>query len=588
MKFLITTLIIASSFMINAQSINKNDLKTHISFLASDSLKGRKPGTKEMKVAADYIRREFKNNDLTLLGENGYQYFDITTGIKANSNNHLYINKFSCKTFEDNTPLPFSGNGTVSGKVVFAGYGFDINTDKIKWNDYKNIEVKNKWVLILRGIPETSTKDDNELEPYSSDRSKVMTAIKKGASGVLLVSGEKFDKKDMLSELKYGRGNAQVEIPVIQIKRNLANKILPGKKKITDLETELAENKKPVSFETKTKVKGTVNIEYIKTRTQNIVALLPGNNKTLSQEYIIVGAHYDHLGLGGKNSGSRMPDTIAVHNGADDNASGVASLLEIAQKFKDKNIRPDRSILFIAFSGEETGLLGSAYFVSHPLIDLKKAYLMINLDMTGRLKDNNTVTIAGTGTAKEFEKILEKLKDKTDLKLSFSPGGYGASDHSSFYMEDIPVLFLNTGAHEDYHTPFDDTEKINFEGQVKVTKFAFELLKYFAGNNESLTYQSTGMPKKNNASGRGLKVTLGVIPGFGDTENKGLRIDGTKKGGPAEISGIKRGDYITAINGEKIANIYDYMEVLNKLKKGQKITVNITRKDKKLVLPVQL
>jgi len=587
MKYSIFLLIIAFNFSVNAQSINEKDLKKHISFLASDSLKGRKPGMPETKIAASYIRNEFKNDGLQLLGEDGFQFFDVVTGIKAKSNNHLYINKFSCKIFEDNVPMPFSGNGTISGKIVFAGYGFDINTDKLKRNDYEKINVKGKWVLVLRGDPEMRNRQSLYI-PYSSDRSKVMTAIKKGAIGVLLVSGNSFDKKDQLNELKYGRGNAQVKIPVIQIKRFLANKILNNDKKISDYEQELIKDTKPVSFETKTNIKATVNIEYVKTRTQNIVALLPGNNKTLSQEYIIIGAHYDHLGFGGKNSGSRMPDTIAVHNGADDNASGDASIMEIAQAFKDDRIRPDRSILFIAFGAEETGLLGSSYFANHPLIDMKKVYLMINLDMVGRLTPEKTLTISGTGTAKEFEDFLTKYKEKTDLQFAFSPGGYGASDHSSFYLKDIPVLFFNTGAHEDYHTPFDDVEKINFEGQVKVTELVYKMLIDLAQKREPLTFQSTGNPKEMRSYSRGFKVTLGIMPGFGDTSNKGLRVDGTSKGGPAETGGMKRGDVITAINGEKIANIYDYMEILNKLEDGQRIMVDIFRNGKKVVLAIQL
>jgi aminopeptidase YwaD len=294
------------------------------------------------------------------------------------------------------------------------------------------------------------------------------------------------------------------------------------------------------------------------------------------------------LGMGGKNTGSRMPDTSAVHNGADDNASGIASMLEIAQRFKDENIRPDRSIIFIAFSGEEKGLLGSSWFVNHPLVDLKQVYCMLNLDMVGRLNDQNILTLSGTGTAKEFDTLINTIKSKTDLQLVLSPGGYGSSDHSSFYVNNIPVLFFNTGAHQDYHTPFDDTELINYDGQVKVTGFAFDILTALAGKPELLTYQSTGNPNDSGQSGRGFKVTLGIMPGIGDIENKGLRVDGTRKEGPAEIGGIKRGDVITAINGEKIANINEYMEVLNKLEVGQKIMVDINRSGEKLVLTIQL
>ncbi|MCF6366077.1 MAG: M20/M25/M40 family metallo-hydrolase [Bacteroidales bacterium] len=586
MKYLILSIFLSLNIIGFTQSITGKEIKKHIEYLASDELGGRKPGTKGDELAAEYIKNEFKKNGLSLAGDNGYQYFNITTGIKHNSNNHLYINKFSAKSLEDNIPLPFSGNGTVSSKAVFVGYGFDINTDSIKWNDYKDVDVKGKWVLVLRGDPEMSNRNSFYI-PYSSDLSKVMTAVKKGAAGVLLVSGETFDKEDKLAELKYGRGNAQVKIPVIQIKRQLADKVLDNGKSIIDYENILIKERKHNSFITKTKIKATVDIEYVKTQTHNVLAILPGSNKTLSQEFIVVGAHYDHLGLGGKNSGSRMPDTVAVHNGADDNASGISSLLEIAEKFNDEKIKPERSILFIAFGAEEMGLLGSSYFVNNPPVNLSKVYTMVNLDMLGRLNAEKNVTIAGTGTAKEFNEFLNKYKNETNLKLSYSPGGSGASDHSSFYRMNIPVLFFNTGAHEDYHTPFDDTEKINITGQEAVTKLIFNIIKDLSGRKEKLTFTETEMPQSRKSS-RGLKVTLGIMPGFGDTSNKGLRVDGVTKGGPAETGGLKRGDVITALNGEKIANIYEYMEVLGKLEKGQRVMVDIIRNEKKQVLAVQL
>jgi len=582
------TYFLSFSSLISGQSITKEELKEHVNYLASDELEGRKPGTEGDKSAAEYIRNEFKKAGLTLLGEEGYQYFDIIKGIKHGSNNHLYINDFHAKSHEDNMPFPFSGNGTVKSKVVFVGYGFDINEDDIKWNDYAGTDVKGKWVLVLRGDPEMKDQDSKFI-PYSSDRTKVRTAIKYGAAGVLMVSGKTYDSEDKLIKLKYGRGNAQVKVPVIHIIRPLADKILDSEKSVIDFENEFIDKKKPNSFETKTTVKATVDIEYIKTKTQNVIAMLPGGNKTLSQEYIIIGGHYDHLGMGGRNSGSRMPDTSAVHNGADDNASGVASMLEIAEQFNDKKYKNDRSIIFMAFGAEETGLLGSAYYTRNPIKELSKTYAMINLDMVGRLSEENpTVTIAGTGTAEEFNATLDAYKEKLDFDLAYSPDGYGASDHSSFYGSDIPVLFFNTGAYQDYHTPFDDTELLNFEGQEKVTQFVFDVLYELSNRRDSLTFVSTGSYEGNNNSRRSLKVTLGIIPGFGDTENKGLRVDGTRKGGPAEKGGMMKGDVITAVNGEKIENIYEYMDILGKLEKGQRIMVDVVRKGEKLILAVQL
>ena len=309
----------------------------------------------------------------------------------------------------------------------------------------------------------------------------------------------------------------------------------------------------------------------------------------MKNEYIIIGGHYDHLGMGGKNSGSRKPDTIAVHNGADDNASGVASVIEIAEKFASLKTPTKRSIIFIAFGAEEIGLLGSAYFTNNPLIDLSKIYAMLNLDMVGKLdKEKPTLTIAGTGTAIEFEEFLKKYDSKTNIKFALSASGFGASDHSSFYSKNIPILFFNTGAHQDYHTPEDDTEFINFEGQKQISDIIYEIAFELAESKETLTFQETNESQSKGKYSRNFKVTLGIMPGFGDTENKGLRVDGVSKGRPAEIGGMKKGDIITAIDGKPILNIYDYMERLGECKEGQIINVDVNRKDEKIVLRIQL
>lgn len=589
---ILLTLIIFSTQGKSQKDITVNELKKHISYMASDDKGGRKPGTKGCKDVAKYIKKEFEKSGLKLLGNNGFQYFDIVTNIKLGKNNYLKVGKFKAKTWEDNLPFPFSANGKLKAKVVFAGYGFNINTKDIRWNDYKDINVKGKWVMILRGDPELRNRKSKFI-PYSSDRGKVMTAIDNGAAGVIMVSGKEFDEKDKLVKLTYGRGNAQMKIPVIHIKRNLATKILQyGRQKTVGfdaLEKALVSDKKPNSFETNTTVKASVNLEYVKIKTQNVIAMLEGSDETLKKEYIVVGAHYDHLGMGGVDSGSRMPDTIAVHNGADDNASGVASVIELAEEFAKQKTKPKRSMIFMAFGAEEMGLLGSSFFTKEDLIDMKNIYAMINLDMVGRFNENEKIlSISGTGTALEFDDILKRHESSSKLKFAKSPSGYGASDHSSFYISNIPVLFFNTGAHEDYHTPFDDVEKINFKGQKTVTEIIYKITSELASKKEKLTYKIAGSKRKARSHGRGFKVTLGIIPGYGDTSNKGLRIDGTRKGGPADNGGMKRGDVITAINGNKITNIYDYMERLGRLKKGQIITVDIMRKGSKKVLMIKL
>ncbi len=582
------TLIIALFLSLNTfaqQGISVEKLKKHIYFLASDSLKGRKPGTAETKIAANYIRNEFKSYGLELMGDKGFQFFDIIKSAKIGNGNHLFINKFHAKTHEDNIPYSFSGSGMLKAKVVFVGYGFNIDNENFKWNDYENVDVTGKWVLILRSSPEG--KRHGKFTKYNSDKYKINTAIEKGAKGVLLVGGSSSHPNDKLVSFRYQRGQSQFEIPVINIKRALANKILlKSKTDIKTAENELIQNKKPNSFLTKTIVDAKVVIDFDIITTQNVIGILKSNDKTYGNEYIVIGGHYDHLGFGGHGSGSRMPDTFAIHNGADDNASGIASVLAIAKEFANCKTKPKRSIIFIAFSAEEMGLIGSNYYVNNPTVNIKDIYLMLNLDMVGRLIDNGSnLSIIGTGTAVEFNSILEKSKEDFKYKMSFNPSGFGGSDHSSFYSKGIPVLFFNTGIEDDYHTPFDDVEKIDFVAQKYVTEYIYKLALQFANSTDKLTYKETA-GKKQKSRRTSFKVTLGIMPAYGDA-GSGVKVEGVTADGPAYVAGVLKGDFIVEMDGTKISDIYDYMDVLKRLDKGLKIKIKVKRNNNIKELDVQ-
>ena len=291
--------------------------------------------------------------------------------------------------------------------------------------------------------------------------------------------------------------------------------------------------------------------------------------------------------MGGPGSGSREPDTEAVHNGADDNASGVAAIIEIAEKIQAEEEGWRRTIVVVAFSAEEMGLIGSKYFVENPIIDMDKVIAMFNFDMIGRLSDEGSLAIGGTGTSLETEDILTEYLDEYDLKGSFSKEGFGPSDHAAFYAEDIPVFFISTGAHQDYHTPQDDAELINFPGEKLVADFSYAVIKEVANRDEALTYQEAGA-KTRSSAGMRFKVTLGIVPDFTSTENNGLGVGGVRADGPAEKAGMQKGDRIVAMDGMEVTNIYDYMSRLKKLESGQIITVDVIRDDKKVVLLVQL
>jgi Zn-dependent M28 family amino/carboxypeptidase len=344
-----------------------------------------------------------------------------------------------------------------------------------------------------------------------------------------------------------------------------------------------------MSYVTPIKVAGRSDVVQTTVATRNVVMLLPGSDKTLKNEYVVIGAHFDHLGMGGLGSGSRVPDTVAVHYGADDNASGVSMLLELAEKLAANPESHKRSIVVAAFSGEEMGLLGSKKYVEDPMIDLKAVQAMVNLDMVGRLSDSTKFQISGAGTADQFRKIIYASCDTSQMKLSVSDEGYGPSDHASFYGKDIPVLFLTSGAHLDYHTPNDTWDRINYSGMMEISDVAFSIIEDVANTESKLVFKEAG-PKM--TTGRGVSrrkgVTLGIMPDFAGNVKTGLRADAITPGKPAALGGMKKGDIIISINGKSVNNIQDYMFRMGQLKFGETISVEVIRNGKIEVLLIQL
>ena len=581
--------ILISSEAIYAQynpEITAADLQKQIGFLASDSLKGRKPGTPEDAVTAAYISDCFKKASLKLMFDNGFQKFEIVADVKAGSNNSISFDGFCAQQGVDFTPISFSSSATLTAPVAFAGYGFDLDLDSLKWSDYKGIDVKGKWVVILRGDPEPD-KANSAFLPYEQERGKVLTAKDKGAVGVLFVSPSDIEKTDVIMHMQYDKSPSDAGIPVFSITRAVADKLLSSMNySVASLETDMKGNHKPVSIYLEPTVTATADVVKTRVTAQNVVGFLEGADPVLKNEYIIVGAHFDHLGMGGEGSGSRAPETLAVHNGADDNASGTAGVIELAQKLSANRSKLKRSFVFVTFTGEEMGLLGSKEFVNKPPVDLKKVNAMINMDMIGRLNpESNTISVGGTGTSVETDSILKMLETGRPYKITHSADGYGPSDHASFYSENIPVFYFTTGAHEDYHTPADDADKINYTGEVAILDMVYDLaLKVSAGNR--LTFHEAGA-KQSTRYGRNMKVTLGIVPDMVSNDINGLRVDGVRKGGPADKAGIIKGDRVTSIEGQPVTNIYDYMARLGKLKPGQVASVEIIRNEVKQILIVQ-
>ena len=567
--------------------ITISELRQHIAFLASDSLKGRKPGTDGGRIAAEYIAEEISNTGLSPLENNSFQYFDVVTSIIAGKNNAFRFEDFEGEAEKDFIPLSFSENGNVTTPVIFAGYGFDITTDSISWNDYSGLDVTGKWVMVLRGDPEDNPH--GIFSEHNSLRKKTLVARDHGAAGILFLSGPEFDETDELIPLVYDQSQSGSAIHAIHIKRSVANRIIKESGyTISQLEQRLISDRKPVSFIVQEEITASTDLVKQTVTTQNVAGILYGSDPRLKEEIIVIGAHYDHLGFGGTHSGSRRPDTLVIHNGADDNASGVAAILEIIEKLKAEQTKLKRSILFLSFGAEEMGLLGSKYFVNNPLVDLGKIKLMFNLDMVGRL-DSTTkaITVGGTGTAVGLSDLVQRFAEGEDLNVKLSSEGYGPSDHTSFYVENIPVLFFFTGVHEDYHTPEDDVEKINLSGEILVAEFVYDLIIEAANVPESLVYQEAG-PKEQPSGRRRFKVTLGIMPDYSSEEGEGLRVDGVINNKPAKRAGMEKGDVIVAMDGKPVKNIYDYMYRLEECKPGQRINVDVLRNGKNITLVVDL
>ncbi|MBL7965857.1 MAG: M20/M25/M40 family metallo-hydrolase [Prolixibacteraceae bacterium] len=571
---------------IKSPEVTVDELKNHISYLASEALKGRRTGTEGDSLAAEYIRKELKSIGLVPLHDKGFQHFRVTDKIVTGPANSLNLKGTSLVLNTDFAPFAFSQNESFKGEVVFAGYGFDINEDSLKWNDYSGVDVKGKVALILRADPEIE-KNTSPFIKYSKDRDKVLQAKDMGAVAVLLVSGKVFDPEDKFESLS--KGDQSVGLPAFRISRKVANSILETKElTIEDLEKQMNEKRTPNSFATGVSVSGHSDVMQTTIPTRNVVMLLPGSDKTLKDQYVVLGAHFDHLGMGGIGSGSRVPDTVAVHYGADDNASGVGMMLELAEKLAANPKSHRRSILVVAFSGEEMGLLGSKKFVENAGIDLNKVNAMINMDMVGRLNENSLLQIGGVGTAEPFKKMVTTANDSTVLKLSLSDEGYGPSDHAAFYGKNIPVLFVSSGAHLDYHTPADTHSKINYDGMTKIAGLNYVVISELANMDSKLVFKEAG-PKE--VAGRGARrkgVTLGIMPDFAGNVKNGLRADLITPGRPAAIGGMKKGDIITSINGKPVNNIQDYMFRMGQLKHGETINVEIVRDGKKEVLIIQL
>jgi Tol biopolymer transport system component len=544
-------------------------------FLASDDLKGRLTGTPEARKAAEYIAAQFQAAGLTMApGETGpYQQFEFTSGVKLGAANKLSRGNVSYAVSKEYVPTGFSEDATLKDvPVVFAGFG--IKAVDQKFDDYADLDVKGKAVIVYRWGPD-GDDPKSEFATYYPIRYKAMTAREHGAAAVFVVAEDPDD--DELIALRTDASFGTAGVPVLSIKRSVvADWLKASGQEFPDPKNPHGTLRFPLNG---VAISLDCNLVREKAKSDNVLGWLPATETT--DHTIVIGAHYDHLGLG--MEGSLAPKWGEVHNGADDNASGTSGLMEIARQAAAEKTRKE-NLLFIAFGGEELGVLGSTYFVKNPIFPIKNVVAMLNMDMIGRLRDNKLV-VGGVGTSPAWQDLLNKA-NLDQFKMTFNQDGYGPSDHGSFYMKDIPVLFFFTGSHAEYHRPEDDAWLINYDGLEKVSNYVWRVAEGISDLPAPLQFTKVKGGAQETA-GRGFRVYLGTIPDYTE-EVKGVKLSGVREGSPAEKGGIKGGDIIVEFAGKKIENIYDYTYALQEHKAGETITIVVTRDGKPVSLQVTL
>ena len=565
-----------------SSDITNDEIMAHIRYLSHENRGGRYPGTRGSKDVIAYMTKHLKSYGVEPGLEGSYiQPFDITSGIKLGKGNSAQINGDSIFVEKDYIPLWFSSSGPVQASIVFAGYGFDINEKELQWNDYDGLDVKGKWVMVMRHSPERESTH-SIFAKHSPLHKKATVARDRGAIGIIFISQI---EDDGLFPLNYITGYSNTGISALHFSNNRADKILRNVGWSRErIQKTMNRSLEPVNFIMKDQVLDVnVNLQLITTRCANVVGKIKSGNRKYRDEYVVLGAHFDHVGEGGVGSGSRRPNLLQVHPGADDNASGTSGLLEIAQKLAANKSRLKRSILLIGFDAEEKGLLGSKYFMSNPTIDPNKIITMVNMDMIGRMKDSSA-TVGGVGTSPLFESLMDSLGTDRSFNLSISGQGFGPSDHASFYSENIPVLFFFSGIHDDYHTPDDTWKHINLQGTTDIVNLVYDITYHLARTPIRPPFTEAGPKQSQQSMGREFAVTLGIMPSYTSTE-EGLVIDSiSKPDGPAAKAGIKKGDVIKSINDKPIKNIYDYMDRLGELKRGMSVPIVIDRGGELLTL----
>jgi aminopeptidase YwaD len=514
------------------------NIQAHVTYLADDKLEGRRTGTPGEKLAYEYISAQFAGIGLQPLAGNGSSFiqpFEVNEGRQINPASHCIINGHDLALNTEFFPLTFSPNGSLEATAAMAVQ-----------------EVGGPWFFDIKPLLEEN-KDNPHFDLQEALFKKTNELVAKGATAVFLYnSGSTADGL----QFEGSKRPEMAKVPVLYLSKSARANYVKQETDILDI-----------------KIK--VDVGEKKRNGNNVVGFIDNGAATT----VVIGAHYDHLGYGEDRNSLYTGAGLKIHNGADDNASGTAALIELARMLKASKLTKS-NYLFIAFSGEELGLYGSKYFVEHPTVSLSSVNYMVNMDMVGRLNDSSrAITVGGFGTSPTWGEVITSNKL---LTIKTDSSGTGPSDHSSFYRKDIPVLFFFTGTHSDYHKPSDDAEKINYAGELLVIKYIYGVLEATQKRGK-LAFAKT---REQTMARTSFKVTMGLMLDYTYNNGDGIKVDGVSENRPAQQAGIKAGDLITQLGSFKLADVNDYMKALGKFNKGETTTVKLKRGAEEMTLNI--
>ncbi|HWP84058.1 MAG TPA: M28 family peptidase [Terriglobia bacterium] len=594
-------LALAASSVALAAAVRQDRWLNDVKYLASDALKGRGSGAPELEKAAEYIQEQLRQAGVEPLNGTFFQPFPAAIGAELGPHNELAAlapEPRSYRLERDFIPFSFSASGRVTAEVAFVGYG--ITAPEYNYDDYAGLDVKGKIVLALRHEPQENDEDSvfrgRQTTRHAEFLNKAINARNHGAVALILVNDpvNHAPSDDRLVPFGRSGGPGDSGIPAIHVKQEVAvSWARQAGKSLEELQRSIDRDLSRQSFLFPPSFRLTVQTDVVQLTStlRNVVGVLRGSDPRLRDQYIVIGAHYDHLGTG-EQGGSMAPAQIGqIHHGADDNASGTAGMLELARYFASERGNLRRSLLFMAYSGEELGLLGSAYYVQHPLVPLSQTIAMLNLDMIGRVS-NNKLYIGGVGTSPGFRQLVAEENQATGFDLDFSDLGYDASDHMSFGRNQVPVLFFFSGLHADYHKPSDTWEKVEPAETARVLELVARVTRRIDQTDERPAYvpppprpQRRGAREPAEPGGYG--VYFGSVPDFGQTE-KGVKFADVRPGSPAAEAGLKAGDVLVRFDGKEILNLYDFTYALQGKSPGDVVPVVVLRDGREVEASVKL